>query len=48
MPFLYRPLHEMNADWFWWCLHASTVSPDAFVSFWRYYHDLVTKELGIT
>jgi len=36
IPILWRPLHEMNGDWFWW----SHVTGDSgFVKLWRHMHD---------
>ena len=49
IPFMLRPFHEMNADWFWWCIkNAEDISAESYISLWRYFYDVVTKELGAT
>ncbi len=44
VPVIWRPLHEMNANWFWYCItdHANgniTVSSECFTDFWKYIYD---------
>lgn len=48
IPFMLRPMHEQNADWFWWCILNEGVPADTYVNLWRYFHGVVTKEYGIT
>ncbi len=51
IPVLWRPLHEMNGGWFWWC----TVQKDSYVldgeyvaRLWRYYYNYFENECGLT
>lgn len=37
---IWRPLHEMNGDWFWWGAH----EPDDFIAVWRHMFDYFTNE----
>jgi len=34
IPVIFRPYHEHNGDWFWWCRHNST--EDEYIDLWRY------------
>ncbi len=47
---VYRPLHEMNGNWFWWCNiqgpHGAVVSKDSYVNLWRYIYRYYTDILG--
>ncbi len=36
---LWRPFHEMNGDWFWWCNH----DPETFIRLWRQMFDYFTE-----
>lgn len=50
LPFMFRPLHEINGDWFWWCINQKEdvyLSRDIMVRFWKFFYKLVTVELGI-
>ena len=49
IPIMFRPFHEMNADWFWWCIcqWGVNLSKEHFSKLWRYMYKLVTEELGI-
>ena len=49
IPFMFRPLHEMNGNWFWWCVNqgGATLSKQTMVDFWQFFYKLVTEELGI-
>jgi mannan endo-1,4-beta-mannosidase len=40
---LWRPLHEMNGNWFWWCGH----EPETFIRLWRQMFDYFTKTKGL-
>ena len=40
---LWRPFHEMNGDWFWWC----GKDPDTFVRLWRQMFDYFTRTKGL-
>jgi mannan endo-1,4-beta-mannosidase len=40
---LWRPFHEMNGDWFWWC----GKEPDSFIRVWRHMFDYFTKTKGL-
>lgn len=50
IPFMFRPLHEMNGGWFWWCVHqgdGNMLSSETMVDFWKFFYGLVTEDLGI-
>ncbi len=34
IPVIFRPYHEHNGDWFWWC--KSFVSEEEFIQLWRF------------
>jgi mannan endo-1,4-beta-mannosidase len=40
---LWRPFHEMNGDWFWWCGN----KPESFIKVWRQMFDYFTREKGL-
>jgi mannan endo-1,4-beta-mannosidase len=40
---LFRPLNEMNGDWFWW----GGAQPDAYCRLWRALHDALVVEHGL-
>ncbi len=40
---LWRPLHEMNGDWFWW----GAQEPSDFIKVWRHMFDYLTKTKGL-
>jgi mannan endo-1,4-beta-mannosidase len=40
---LWRPFHEMNGDWFWWC----GKNPDSFIKVWRHMFDYFSKTKGL-
>lgn len=49
IPVLFRPFHEMTGNWFWWCVNQNSnyLKADTWIGLWRYYHDYVTKTLGV-
>ena len=51
IPFLFRPLHEINGDWFWWCYRqrdgGEVLRQDVIVKLWRYIHYMLTEEEGV-
>ncbi len=46
---LWRPLHEMNGGWFWWCPNqdGQWPDPDDFVAVWRDMFEYFTHEKGL-
>ncbi len=51
VPVLWRPFHEMNGDWFWWCVGQSedyVVDAQCFIDLWRYVHNYFENEHGLT
>ena len=51
IPILWRPLHEMNGNWFWWCIRQEKnylVMERSYQDLWKYIHDYYEKELGLT
>lgn len=53
VPVLFRPLHEMNGGWFWWCIIQTTdggtraLDADYFVRLWRYFYNYFEVECGL-
>ncbi len=49
VPVLWRPLHEMNGSWFWFCATSNklTVSAETWTNVWKYIHDYYTNELKL-
>ncbi len=49
VPVIWRPLHEANGNWFWFCTvqNSVTLDPSYIINLWRYVHDYYTKELGL-
>lgn len=45
---LWRPYHEMNGGWFWWSHKNFRPTPEQFAALWRYTHDYLTRERGLT
>lgn len=41
VPVLWRPFHEMNANWFWWGVSqdGKTIDASCFTNMWKYMHD---------
>ncbi len=45
---LWRPLHEMNGDWFWWSAKDDGFATQAeFTKVWQHMFDLFTKSKGL-
>ncbi|MBR3966373.1 MAG: hypothetical protein IKJ91_04780 [Clostridia bacterium] len=50
VPVIWRPLHEMNANWFWYCITDSssgshlTISAECFTDFWKYIYNYFDGE----
>jgi mannan endo-1,4-beta-mannosidase len=40
VPVLWRPYHEMNGDWFWWCGRSG---PRGYSALWRALHDRLVR-----
>ena len=51
VPVIWRPLHETNGNWFWFCMvQPSTgekISEESFSNLWIYIHDYFTIERGL-
>ncbi|MBR3967307.1 MAG: hypothetical protein IKJ91_09570 [Clostridia bacterium] len=49
IPFMFRPLHEMNGGWFWWCVGQGgfNLSQETMADFWKFFYKVVTEEMGI-
>jgi len=41
---MFRPLHESNGDWFWWCDNGAADRPAQFTALWRDLFDYCTRE----
>jgi mannan endo-1,4-beta-mannosidase len=41
IPIIFRPYHEMNGDWFWWC---GRKGPGGFIALWDQLYNYYTKE----
>ncbi len=52
VPIIYRPLHEMNGNWFWFCIvngeQDNTIPKEYAVRLWRLIYDYLVHERGIT
>jgi mannan endo-1,4-beta-mannosidase len=44
---LWRPLHEMNGNWFWWGMAAHPDDATAYRALWRQMHDRFTRHHGL-
>jgi mannan endo-1,4-beta-mannosidase len=44
VPVLWRPYHEMNGIWFWWC---DKKGPDGFAKLWRMEYEYFVKRHGL-
>jgi mannan endo-1,4-beta-mannosidase len=42
IPILFRPWHEHNGDWFWWC--KGSTSEEDFITLWRFTVDYLKNE----
>lgn len=50
VPVMYRPLHEVNCDWFWFCAGQGThgfLSPDFIRRVWQYVYRYYTEQRGL-
>lgn len=49
IPVMYRPLHEMNGYWFWWCVGQGEYCIDAenYTNLWKYIYNYFVNDLGI-
>ncbi len=51
VPIIFRPLHEMNGNWFWFCIvngeENNTIPQKYAVGLWRLIYDYLVKERGI-
>ena len=49
IPVIFRPFHEMQGDWFWWCIQQGNIAKlqgDTWTGLWKYVHDHVAKTIG--
>lgn len=56
-PVIWRPFHEHNGGWFWWCAIQTfeengvsvtrPIAEDVFIDLWRYVYRYYTEELGL-
>lgn len=49
IPVIFRPFHEMNGNWFWFCVTQGEYTVDAsyFVALWKYMYQYYTVDLGL-
>lgn len=51
-PVIWRPLHENNGSWFWWCAYQSVdgketlINQKIFIDLWKYVYDYYTNPEG--
>ena len=47
--FMYRPMHEVNGNWFWFCAvqEKETIPADDVKAMWRYIHRYYKEKFGI-
>ncbi len=50
VPIIWRPLHEANGGWFWFCIRQQEFTLDAkyVVDIWHYVYDYFENECGLT
>ncbi len=46
---IYRPIHEMNGNWFWFCVtqNGTTMSAEVMVDFWKFIYNYMEEERGL-
>ncbi len=46
---IYRPIHEMNGNWFWFCVtqNGKTMSAEVMVDFWKFIYNYMEEERGL-
>jgi len=44
---LFRPMQEMNANWYWWGISSHPSDPGPYIRVYRAMHDYFTKEKGL-
>jgi hypothetical protein len=53
VPVLWRPLHEMNGGWFWWCIiqtvdgETRALDAEYFVRLWQYFYNYFEVECDL-
>ncbi len=54
VPVIWRPLHEANGNWFWFCIYQrlpggiiKEIREKTFVKAWRYIYEYFTEERGL-
>ena len=49
VPIIWRPLHEANANWFWFCMvqGKTKISEESFSNLWKYIYNYFTLERGL-
>jgi len=45
VPVIFRPWHEHNGDWFWWC--KGSTSEEDFISLWRFTVEYLRDKRGV-
>ncbi len=50
VPIIWRPLHEANGNWFWFCTRQQEFTLDAkyVIDIWHYIYEYFTVECGLT
>ncbi|RPI01525.1 MAG: T9SS C-terminal target domain-containing protein [Calditrichaeota bacterium] len=44
---LWRPFHEMNGNWFWWCMNSHPNDPQPYVNVWKHMFTLFSDTYGL-
>jgi mannan endo-1,4-beta-mannosidase len=44
---LFRPMQEMNGNWFWWGIASHPSDPEPYIQVYRAMHDYFTNEKGL-
>ncbi len=50
VPIIWRPLHEQNGSFFWWCIEQEdgyVLHSSYFVKLWQYVYKYYTEEMGL-
>ncbi len=50
VPVIWRPLHEANGSWFWYCItqNGNTLDSSCFTNLWVYIYEYFTEKHGLT
>lgn len=49
VPVIFRPFHEMNGNWFWWCIkdQNNVYDKNYYIDLWKMVYNYYTNNLGL-